>query len=358
MSAIHQFVAGFSGGDAISNEALVMRDTFRSWGHASEIYSESKRILPQLRKEAVDITAAATTIDPDDVVLLHLSIGSVVNDVFNTLTCRKAILYHNVTPSHYFDLVNKATAYDLARGREQVKALAGAAPVVMADSLFNARELEGLGYKDVAVLPLVLDLDRLKESPNRRAVRRFDDGLKNILFVGRCAPNKRIDDLVQAFHMYHRYVEPASRLIHVGSFAGVERYYYLVLAQARELGLENIYFAGSVPQDQLNAYYEMADLFLCMSEHEGFGIPIIESMVHDVPVLAFAAGAVPETLDGAGVLVHEKRYEHIAEMMGQLTTPTPLRQAVIAGQRERLARYRSRDLAAELRACLAPLLEA
>ena len=101
----------------------------------------------------------------------------------------------------------------------------------------------------------------------------------------------------------------------------------------------------------------MADLFLCMSEHEGFGIPIIESMVHDVPVLAYAAGAVPETLDGAGVLVHEKRYEPMAEMMGQLTTETALRQAVIAGQRKRIARYRSRDLTAELRTCLAPLLE-
>ena len=356
MTAIHQFVAGFSGGDAISNEARVMRAIFRDWGYGSDIFSESKRILPQLRNEAVDVSLAASTITKDDIVILHLSIGSIVNEIFKTLPCKKIILYHNVTPSHYFDLINKSTAYSLADGRRHVEELAGVADLVLADSRFNADELVAAGYGKVDVLPLVLDLDKLQDSVNKRAVKRFDDGLKNILFVGRCAPNKCIEDLVQAFYYYNKYVEPASRLIHVGSFAGVERYYYLVMAQARELGLENVYFAGSVPQDQLNAYYSISDLFLCMSEHEGFCIPVIESMVHNVPVLAYESCAVPETMDGAGVLFAEKKYEAIAEMMGELSSETSLRAAVLKGQQERVMRYNNRDLAEELRQLLAPLL--
>jgi len=357
MRALHQFVAGFSKGDAISNEALALRRVFRDWGYRSDIFSEARRILPELRREALDIGAVAAALRPDDVVLLHLSIGSPVNAVFRSAPCRKAILYHNVTPAHYFDLVNKATAWNLGRGRDEVRSLAGVADVVLADSAFNASELTGWGYGEVGVLPLVLDLDVVRGAADRGVRKRFGDGRKNILFVGRCAPNKRIEDVVHAFYLYHRHVEPASRLIVVGSFAGTERYYYLVLAQVRELGLENVIFTGSVLQSHLNAYYGAAHLFLCMSEHEGFCSPLLESMLYDVPVLAHAAAAVPETLDGAGVLFDGKKMAHVAEMMGELAADTPLRTAVLAEQRRRVARYTARDLPAELRRHLAPVLE-
>lgn len=356
MPAIHQFVAGFSNGDAISNEALVLREVFRSWGFASEIYSEAKRILPELRKEAHEVGTYLPGSKADDVVLLHLSIGSEVNRIFPDLPCRKAILYHNVTPSHYFDLINPHTARNLAVGREQIRALAGAAEVNMADSRFNASELEEAGYDRVDVLPLVIDFAALATARDPAVWRRFNDGRTNICFVGRCVPNKRIEDVLLAFHAYCRHVNPNSRLIHVGSFAGTERYYYLLVAQAREMDLHDVEFLGSIPQPWLNAVYACADLFLCMSEHEGFCIPVLESMAADLPVLAYAAGAVPETMDGSGVLVHEKDYPAIAEMMGQLTADSPLRKAVLAGQCRRIARYRARDLAGELRSLLSPLL--
>ena len=356
--AIHQFVAGFTHGDAISNEALVLRRLFRSWGHESEIISELSHILPELRGQARDVAAYVPSAGRDDVVLLHLSIGSAVNDVFASLPCRKAILYHNITPSHYFRLLNRRTAHNLEKGRRQTEALAGAASLNMADSRFNADELTALGYRDVKVLPLVLDLEALRTAPDPRTLRKFDDGCTQVLFVGRCAPNKRLEDCLTAFHYFHRFVNPRSRFIHVGSFAGTERYYYLLMAQARELGLgsQSVHFAGSVTQARLNAFYRRANVFLCMSEHEGFCIPLVESMAHDVPVLAYAAGAVPETLDGSGVLFREKRFEAVAEMIGRLADDGPLRSAVLAQQRERLARYERRDLAAELRALLAPLL--
>ncbi len=357
MAVIHQFVAGFTNGDAISNEAMVMRDLFHSWGHQSEIFCELKRILPELRKQARDANDCQSSCKPDDVVILHLSIGSPVNSVFASLNCRKVILYHNVTPSHYFDMINKKTAYELARGRDQIKSLANTAQVNLADSQFNAGELTALGYKNVKVLPLILDTAKLKTAPDKKTTREFRDKKTNVLFVGRCAPNKKIEDALLAFAYFHKFVEPCSRFIHVGSFAGTERYFYLLKAMTKELDIvESVRFAGAVPQVQLNTFYQCADIFLCMSEHEGFCIPLIESMVHGVPIIAYNAAAVPETLDGSGIIFLEKQYPMIAEMMGRLVHDTALKNAVIEAQNTRLKRYVARDLNSELKAHLMPLI--
>lgn len=356
MSAIHQFVAGFTRGDAISNEALVLQRIFRSWGFDSEIFCERRRTLPELRRVARDIHQCSGKIAPDDVVFLHFSIGSEANTLFADIACRRALLYHNVTPAHYIDTVNKRMAADLAAGREQLAAVAGVADVRLADSSFNAAELEAMGYPDVAVLPLVLDLDELRAPADATVLKEFDDDTTNVLFVGRCAPNKKIEDTINTFAYFNRCVQPRSRFIHVGSYAGTERYYYLLQTHARELELDCVHFAGAVTQSQLIAFYRCADVFLCMSEHEGFCIPLLESMLHNVPVLAFAAGAIEETLDGAGVLFREKRHELLAEMLGRLTSDATFRTSVLARQAERLSRYIARDLSEELREHLRTLL--
>lgn len=356
MPSLHQFVAGFSHGDAISNEAIVLRRIFQSWGCESDIFCEPRRILPELRGEAKDAAAFRAAAKPDDVVLLHLSVGSDVNDLFAALPCRKAILYHNITPPEYFQGLQEQIASLLARGRDQAKRLANQTQVVLADSAFNAAELRQWGYGEAKVLPLVLDLARLRERPNRAILRKYDDGLVNILFVGRCVPNKRIEDGLASFHYFQKYVEPNSRFIHVGSYAGLEQYHAILLTLMRDLHLQNAELVGTLRQDELNACYRSAHVFLSMSEHEGFCIPLVEAMVHDVPVLAHAAAAVPETLDGAGVLFRGKDHAAVAEMMGRLVRDQALRGAVVEGQRARLKRYEERDLEAELRAHLAPLL--
>lgn len=354
---IHQFVAGFTAGDAISNEALTLRALFRRWGYAAEIFCEPNHTGPALRQEARDAARAAAVIAPDDIVLLHLSIGSAVNDLFAGLACRKALRYHNITPAHFFRGLQEELARDLAWGRDQTRALAKTAVVNIADSQFNAKELIALGYPVVHVVPLVLNFGAINAHADRRVLRALRDDRINILFVGRCAPNKRIEDALYAFNYFQKTVESNARFIHVGSFAGLERYQGLLTVYARNLHINQVVFAGAVSQNDLTAYYETAHLFLCMSEHEGFCIPLIESMAHNLPILAYAAGAVPETLDGAGVMVREKRWDYIAEMMGQLTRRGSFREAVVHGQQQRLERYQTRNLEAELKACLAPLLE-
>ncbi len=354
--SLHQLVAGFSRGDAISNEALKIRSLARARGLASEIYCEPGRILPELRGDVRDLARAATDLGPDDAVLLHLSIGSPANEIFPALRARKAILYHNITPPEWFEGVRDATARMLAHGREQARALAGTAAVTLADSAYNAAELEAMGHRDVGVFPLALDFGHIRAAPDRALLREYGDGRINVLFVGRGVPNKRIEDLLAAFYYLQRYVEPASRLIHVGSYAGCERYLSLLRARTREWRLRDVVFAGSIPQPQLAACYRTASVFLCMSEHEGFCVPVVEAMAHDVPVLAHAAAAVPETLGGAGVLFGEKRFDLVAQMIARIARDAPLRAGILAAQRRRLAAFESRDLAAELWHKLGPML--
>ena len=157
MPALHQFSAGFSKGDAISNEARVLRNLFRSWGHESEIFSETKRMAPELRKDAVDISEAPKRLQKGDTALLHLSIGSAVNQAFAALPCRKVILYHNITPPDFFRGLQEEIAGHLRKGFAQVRALAGVADLNLAVSRFNAEELMLLGYRDVKVMPMMLE---------------------------------------------------------------------------------------------------------------------------------------------------------------------------------------------------------
>ncbi|MEI7436117.1 MAG: glycosyltransferase, partial [bacterium] len=201
-----------------------------------------------------------------------------------------------------------------------------------------------------------LDWTRYATPPDRALLRELDDGHVNILFVGRGVPNKRIDDLLQAVATLRYGIEPQARLIHVGSYAGTERYRVVLEARARELGLRDTLFLGAIPQAGLNACYRAAQVFLCMSEHEGVCIPLLEAMRFDLPVAARACAAVPETLDGAGVLFAEPDYPVIAEVLARLARPGELRDGVLAAQRARLARYQALDLGAELRRHLAPLL--
>jgi L-malate glycosyltransferase len=353
---IFQLLAGYSNGDAISNEARVMRAIFRGWGAQSEIVCEPQLILPELIDDAWALERYRAAARADDILILHLSIGTLINRVFAELPGRKVILYHNITPPHFFRGIKEKTARRLAEGRDDMRALAGVAELNLADSAFNAGELEEVGYRAVHVFPLVLKLEDLSDASDPAVLEEYGDGRPTILFVGRGVPNKCIDDLLYAFHYYQRFHAPAARFVHVGSYSGMEFYKWHIITISRQLGLENVELAESVRQDELNAYFSCADLFLSMSEHEGFGIPLIESMVHDLPVLAYAAAAVPETLDGAGVLFAEKRFDLVAAMIDRLVREQELRTRVIAGQRRRLERYRQRDLESELRRHLEPLL--
>jgi glycosyltransferase involved in cell wall biosynthesis len=174
--------------------------------------------------------------------------------------------------------------------------------------------------------------------------------------VGRIIPNKKIDDLIRVFAVYQRWVDPRSRLLLVGDHRGHERYYERLQELVRELRVDEVVFTGHVDDRDLRAYYGLAHAFLCLSEHEGFCVPLLEAMEHGVPVVAYAAGAVEETLRGGGVLLRDKPVAQVAELLHAVVHDAALRRAVLATQERAIAEVRATDFQALLLDRLAPVL--
>jgi glycosyltransferase involved in cell wall biosynthesis len=202
-----------------------------------------------------------------------------------------------------------------------------------------------------------MEFDRYREEPNPVLLEMLDDGRSNVLFVGRVFPNKRFEDLVRLAFFYKKYVSENFRFLLVGRSGRMARYQQAVESMAEHWGLRpsELLFTGHLPWDDLLACYAAADLFVSMSEHEGFGVPLVESMLLEVPVMAYRAGAVADTLGEAGVLFQEKNYEELAEMTHLLMTDRNLAEAVVAGQRRRVERFRPERVEAELIAHLEEL---
>jgi glycosyltransferase involved in cell wall biosynthesis len=190
---------------------------------------------------------------------------------------------------------------------------------------------------------VVPDLSHLDDPADWMVVREFDDDWTNILFVGRVIANKKIEDVIRAFHAYHTRFNPKSRLIIAGIFSVFERYFESLTHLVGELGLSDVHFTGHISDAELIAYYEVADLFLCASEHEGFCVPLVEAFYKQVPVLAYAATAVPATMDGAGVLYEDKDPAHVAALMDAVLSNTDLQDAIVDGQLAAVSRLQARD---------------
>jgi glycosyltransferase involved in cell wall biosynthesis len=198
------------------------------------------------------------------------------------------------------------------------------------------------------VLPVVPDFSHLDLEPNTMTSGPFDDGWTNIMFVGRVIPNKKFEDVIRAFHVYRTRHNPRSRLLLVGSYGGFEKYLTMLHALVARLGTPDVHFLGHVSNEELTALYEIADLFLCASEHEGFCVPLIESFYKGVPVLAFAATAVPATMDGGGVLYHTKDPFEVARLMAAILDDGDLEEAIVASQDAALDRLMRKDFAGTL----------
>jgi len=259
------------------------------------------------------------------------------------------MIYHNITPKEYFIGVSEQVYYIARSGRKELALLAGAMDLCLCDSEFNRRDLLELGYENVHVVPLLIDFPLLDLQPDKRVSEAYDDDWKNFLFVGRIAPNKKQEDVIRIFYYYKKFINARSRLFLVGTARQGPRYLAILESLVRQLGLRDVILTGQATQSELVAFYKTADVLVCMSEHEGFCVPLVEAMHFKVPIVAFDAGAVAETLGGAGVLVGEKDHESIAEMIALLLTDESLRSRVVRVQDERLKYFKNtRELEARL----------
>ena len=332
---IHQWVPAAHRGDAIGDSARAVRDMLRGMGHDSEIFALT--IDDDLRGDVLPFSDGSAT--RGDVTIFHFALPSPMTEAFARLAGVKILQYHNITPASFFAPYDAGMFRLAALGRRELATLAGRVDLALGDSEFNRRELEAFGFPRSGVLPIAVNTQRITAAPPRPALERIlSDGLINILFVGRIVPNKKIEDHIRLAEMYKRYVDSYYRFIFVGRYDGLPRYYAQVRALIAEYQMlpDRFWFTGPVPDEDLAAFYRWADAYVSLSEHEGFCVPLVEAMAADVPIVAYAAGAVPETLGGAGLLFAPKDLEVAAELLGSVVYDRDVRAAVLEGQRRRL----------------------
>ena len=328
---LHQVVDSMLVGDATSDQVFLIRQWLRDLGFASNIYAVNMddrlhgKVLPFRIKDIAEGSP----------VIYHHAIGSrTVNDL-HARQVPLILVYHNITPPHFFNTADLSLTRAIYRGRSQLEEIRPQTRLALGDSPYSELELQGLGFSKTGVLPIALDVTQYALPIDKALYESCRAQGPLLLFVGRIAPNKRQEDLLKLLYYYRR-IEPHARLVLVGSLQ-TEEYVSWLHDFARELSLDDaVSFTGHVTQTEMVTYYRASDLFVSMSEHEGFGKPLIESMYFELPVMAYASTAVPSTLGGAAVLFHAKEFEALAEMTDMIVSDKGLRRRIVAGQTARL----------------------
>ena len=343
MTACHQFVPMLEPG-AVGQHTLEVQRTLRAAGIDSEIFTEF--LHPSMEGRARlygEYGTPAWPAHPDDTLLYQFAIGSVVASFLRSRPERKGLHHHNLTPPEMLAGWEPQVVPGLRWGRRQLVELASSVDFALAVSAFNRADLRDSGFRDVEIVPILLDVGAFDREVDGAKLRQLEadkaDGGADLLFVGRIAPNKCQHDLVKALVAYRRSVDPSARLRLVGGSSS-ERYLDAVRTFAHSAGVgDSVDFAGSVSSGELSAYYRSADVFVSASEHEGFCVPLLEAMHHCVPIVAFAAAAIPETLGEAGVLVSSKAPADLAAAVGVVVHDDGHRRRLVAAGTRRLADF-------------------
>jgi glycosyltransferase involved in cell wall biosynthesis len=285
-----------------------------------------------------------------DTLVMHFSMGHEVFDELVKLPARRVLVFHNVTPPEFFVGINAHAAAHARLGMRQLAKLAPKIELAIGVSEFNRRELESAGYAHTTTVPILIDWSRYDIAPDPEVRALLAGRHTKLLFVGRISPNKRQDELIRMLAYYRRCIDPEALLILVGSQRDQPQYYARLRALCESLGLGGaVRFTGPVSPAQLAGYYRAASVFVSLSEHEGFGVPLLEAMYLGTPVVALDAAAVGETVDGAGVLLPEKDLAEAAEACALVNEDLGWRQSLIDAGRERVKVFDPEIVAARTR---------
>lgn len=334
IKAIHQFHPACSSGDGVTSGMFFARRLLRALGFASEIWCD--HIPDELAHEVR--RRQDLKLQPDHLLLVHHSLGYEDCAWLDAVAAPKVLVYHNITPEHLLPEAGGLRRLSVL-GREQLRQWAPGYIGGFGDSENNSAELREAGYRNVTCLPLLVDIRRVLDAPWDRTAMAPLRNAVNLLFVGRICENKRQLELIDVVHELLHMAEQPVRLILVGGTSSGE-YRQRIEQRIRELRLEDhVLLAGKLPDAALLALYRSVDAFVCMSEHEGFGMPLIEAMLFDVPVLAHAVSSIPDTLGSGGLLLRDADPRHAAALLQMLLTEPAMRRRVIAGQRRNLQRF-------------------
>ena len=335
--AVHQLIPSLSVRDAIGNHALHVRRLMLELGFASELYAES--VVGRF-----GVAIHRTSSVPDGGWLIyHHSIGSLVASRYAAHRGGRILNYHNITPAALFEPWEAGVAAELELGRRQLVEFADCTDHAIADSGFNRDELVDLGYRSTGVVPVLFDLEGLRRQVDqsvatRLAAIRRRQGTQ-VLFVGRVAPNKAQHAVVSAFAVYRQEFDARAHLHLVGAVSS-HNYHKAVRRQVELAGLRRaVTFHDSVSDGALGAHYANSDVFCCLSDHEGFGVPLLEAMAHDVPVIAQTGSAVPGTVGEAAILLAGRDPLTAAVAIDRVCSDAGLRARLVEAGRRRLEEF-------------------
>lgn len=334
--AIHQFLPVLSRHDAIGETSLEIQKSLIDLGYDSEIFVE------HVIEPTKTITKYFTNYNSNsnDLVIYHHSIGSSLAQFVSNLSSKKLLFYHNITPSQFFTNYDQMVVSQLDQGREQLKILSKSFEFAMTSSEYNKSELHSYGFDYILDMQYFLNLPRFDEIQLDKKIINLYKNTTNLLFVGRRSPNKKVEDVMKIF-AYYKIFNPNSKLFLLGGSWSVEKYVQRLEQLKQKLKIENddLIMIESLSDKELKSYFNVADFFISMSEHEGFGIPFVESMYFKVPIIAFNSSAVPNTLGGAGILLNHKNFSEIAQLLDMILSEKPLREKIIKKQNERLTYF-------------------
>ena len=351
LRTLHQFHPTIAFGDAVGNDCFQLQHLIWQHGARSDLFAQEARdeVKPFVR----DWGGLAHESREGSALLVHVSMGNDALDDVAALDFPKAVVYHNITPAHFFEGVNEQNRHYAQLGREQLRRLAGACQLGIADSEFNRKELEEAGFALTAVVPLLLDWRGYDVEPDARVAAELADERTDIVVVGQILPQKAIHDVISGFARYHER-DHTARLHLVGTHAMSGDYLERMRSLVRTHDLSSaVRFTGSVSLEELVAYYRGGTALLTLSDHEGFCAPLVEAMHFGLPIVAHNAGAIPETLGAAGILLDEKSPELVAEALERVVNDRELRDDLVASGKDRLAEFSHERVGRRLREALA-----
>lgn len=354
--ALHQWVPSFADKDAIGGHVLqVQRAITEDLGLRSEIYNVDAR--PGVARRSSHYRKAPVDASGETAIMYHLSIGSEMADVLEERPEPLVVDYHNVTPERYYDAWEPQAAYSAALGRKQLPQLGGRACLGLADSAFNEGDLVAAGYGVTGVVPILLDFGLFEHDRDEGLVDRLvSSGGSRWLFVSRLAPNKAQHDVIRAFAVYRRLFDGDAELDLVGTVSA-PAYERVLRLMVDALGLGGVvHLRGAVSDSELGAFYSAADVYVCLSDHEGFGVPLLEAMFHELPVVAFGSSAVPETVGGGGLVLGDKSPLRVAVAVDRVLSDPVARKAMVAAGLSRLEDFELSRTRARLVEALTPVL--
>jgi L-malate glycosyltransferase len=327
-------LVGATSGDAITNIAFRLRQDLRRLG-PSEIYAHHRD--RSVNREVMPLRDLSRTASDPAAIIYHSSIGDpVVTQLLMNQRVPIVLCFHNVTPPEFFLDHDPHFAMLLAWASEELRLLRRAISFSVADSSFNASILEALGYSPVSVLPLGVEPERLLDHPSDQTVcAQIELWPKpHILVVSQLLPHKKIERVLQAHYVLTTFLELDVSLVVVGR-GQTSSYLTALNGFIARYGLRNVYLVGCITDRALATHFRAASLYVSASAHEGLGVPALEAMAFGVPVIVRAAGAVPETVGSAAMLVGaDDGPEVLAEVITRVLFDTDLRKRLLrAGAR-------------------------